>query len=264
MRIGRARGRRAVGDRPRACAPPVEAIRNRAARGHGEIWYLIRRALFGLALATCALALVNTAACSSNSPDDTSFMARSDAAMTQMLTAMRITPSGDADRDFVAMMVPHHQGAIDMAEAELSYGHNARLRGLAQEIIVTQQEEIAEMRLALVSAAASPSPSAGPEDTPFIAKSNAAMTRMMAAMRVKPSGETDRDFVAMMVPHHQGAIDMAEAELSYGHNEPLRGLAQEIIATQQEQIAVMRRALDEPPAPSVRSFHQPAAAEKHL
>jgi hypothetical protein len=46
-------------------------------------------------------------------------------------------------------MAPHHQGAIDMAQAELRYGHNEQLRRLAQEIIVTQQQEIAAMRLAL-------------------------------------------------------------------------------------------------------------------
>jgi uncharacterized protein (DUF305 family) len=208
--------------------------------------------LFGPGLALFAIALVNAAACSS--PRDTPFMAKSHAAMARMMAAMRIVPSHDVDRDFVALMVPHHQGAIAMAAAELSYGHNARLRGLAQEIIVTQQEEIAEMRLALVSAAASPS--AGPDDTAFVAKSNAAMARMMAAMQIKPSGDADRDFVAMMVPHHQGAIAMAEAELRYGRNEPLRGLAQEIIATQEEQIAVMRRALDEPLTPTVPSFNQ--------
>ena len=86
------------------------------------------------------------------------------------------------------------------------------------------------------------------------------MTQMMTAMRITPSGDANRDFVAMMVPHHQGAIDMAYEELSYGRSEPLRGLAQEIIATQEEQIAVMRRALNKPLTPSVRSFHQPAAA----
>jgi uncharacterized protein (DUF305 family) len=46
-------------------------------------------------------------------------------------------------------MVPHHQGAIDMARAELLYGRNVKLRRIAQEIIVTQQQEIAAMRLAL-------------------------------------------------------------------------------------------------------------------
>ena len=116
--------------------------------------------------------------------------------------------------------------------------------------------------LALLSAAACLSP--GPVEAPFLAKSNAAMTRMMAAMKIKPSNDVDRDFVALMVRHHQGAIDMAEAELSYGHNELLRRLAQEIIATQEQQIAVMRHALGEPLPPSVPSSHQPSSSSMHL
>jgi hypothetical protein len=77
------------------------------------------------------------------------FLVRNDVAMTAMMTTMTIKPSGDVDHDFVEMMVPHHQGAIDMAQALLRYGHNERLRRMAQEIIVTQQQEIAAMRLAL-------------------------------------------------------------------------------------------------------------------
>ena len=106
--------------------------------------------------------------------------------------------------------------------------------------------------------------SSGPEEAPFLAKNDAAMTRMMAAMKIKPSNDVDRDFVAMMVPHHQGAIDMAEAELSYGHNKPLRGLAQEIIATQQQEIVAMRRALGEPLPASVPSSHQPSSSSMHM
>ncbi|MEZ5832509.1 MAG: DUF305 domain-containing protein, partial [Dongiaceae bacterium] len=60
-----------------------------------------------------------------------------------------VAPTGDVDRDFVMMMVPHHQGAIDMAMAELRYGTNEQLKRLAQEIIVTQQQEIAAMQLAI-------------------------------------------------------------------------------------------------------------------
>jgi uncharacterized protein (DUF305 family) len=60
-----------------------------------------------------------------------------DAAMNKMMADMTVKPTGDVDRDFVAMMVPHHQDAIDMAKAELQYGHNAQLRRLAQEIVVT-------------------------------------------------------------------------------------------------------------------------------
>jgi uncharacterized protein (DUF305 family) len=72
------------------------------------------------------------------------------------MTAMQINPSGDIDADFVAMMVPHHQGAIDMAVAQLRYGHNEQLKRLAQEIIVTQSAEIATMRLAVKKATPSP------------------------------------------------------------------------------------------------------------
>jgi uncharacterized protein (DUF305 family) len=80
-----------------------------------------------------------------------------------------------------------------------------------------------------------------------MADNKTAMAKMMAGMDVRPSGDVDADFVAMMVPHHQGAIDMAQAELRYGRNEQLRRLAQEIIVTQQEEIAAMRVAIGQHP-----------------
>jgi methionine-rich copper-binding protein CopC len=76
------------------------------------------------------------------------FAAENDAAMTQMMSGMNIKPSGDIDRDFAAMMIPHHQGAIDMARAELRYGKNEQLRRIAQEIIIDQLQEIGAMRMA--------------------------------------------------------------------------------------------------------------------
>ena len=81
-------------------------------------------------------------------------------------------------------------------------------------------------------------------EAPFLRDNAAAMARMMAAMAVQPSGDVDRDFVATMVPHHQGAIEMAQAELRYGHNEQLRRMAQEIIVDQTQEIAVMRLAIE--------------------
>jgi YVTN family beta-propeller protein len=77
------------------------------------------------------------------------FVAEMHAAMQKMMTAMDLTPTGDVDADFAAMMIPHHVGAIAMAQAELKAGRNEQLRRLAQEIIITQQQEIAVMRLAL-------------------------------------------------------------------------------------------------------------------
>jgi uncharacterized protein (DUF305 family) len=155
------------------------------------------------------------------------FLAAKDAAMNKMMADMAIRPMGDVDRDFVAMMVPHHQGAIDMAQAELLYGHNQTLLRIAQEIVVEQQQEIAAMRLAVgepasptwVAKAAKPPPkpsapaqqSNSGQEAPYLNEANAAMDKMMTAMAVKPTGDVDHDFTAMMVPHHQGAIDMAEA-----------------------------------------------------
>lgn len=80
---------------------------------------------------------------------ESAYLVENAAAMDRMMVAMDVEPTGDVDRDFVAMMVPHHQGAIDMAIAVLRHGKNERIRRLAQEIIVTQQQEIAAMQLAI-------------------------------------------------------------------------------------------------------------------
>jgi uncharacterized protein (DUF305 family) len=97
------------------------------------------------------------------------------------------------------------------------------------------------------------------DERPFMSENESAMNKMMADMTVKPTGDVDRDFVAMMVPHHQGAVDMAQAELRYGHNEQLRRLAQEIVVTQQQEITVMRLAIGDKLPPSAASPTQPGA-----
>src|SRR5262245_1775393 len=72
--------------------------------------------------------------------------------------------------------------------------------------------------------------------------------RMHDGMAVVPSDDVDRDFMRMMIRHHQGAIDMALALLKYGHDERLKRLAQSIIVEQGQEIAYMRSLLD-PPRP---------------
>jgi hypothetical protein len=89
------------------------------------------------------------------------FLAANAASMMLMMQGMSIAPTGNEDRDFVAMMIPHHQGAIDMAMAELRYGHNEQLKRLAQEIIITQKQEIELMRLTNAALTPTPTPSGG-------------------------------------------------------------------------------------------------------
>jgi Domain of unknown function (DUF305) len=98
------------------------------------------------------------------------------------------------------------------------------------------------------------------EERAFLKENDTAMTRMMNAMEVKPAGDIDRDFVAMMTPHHQGAIDMAVIELRYGKNEQLRRIAQEIIVDQMQEIAAMKLAIGEQVSTSAPAPTQPRPA----
>ena len=77
-----------------------------------------------------------------------------------------------------------------------------------------------------------------------------AMERMPEDMNIAPTGDPDRDFAAMMIPHHQGAIDMAKVELQFGKNPVLRRLAQGLIVEQLQEIEVMQRELRQPSAVS--------------
>ena len=88
-------------------------------------------------------------------PAATGFMQAMNGSMERMDHQMANAPmNGNADHDFASMMIPHHQGAIDMAKAELIYGKDPVLRRLAQEILVDQQSEIDVMRLWLEKNAA--------------------------------------------------------------------------------------------------------------
>ncbi|MBV6749216.1 DUF305 domain-containing protein [Pseudomonas chlororaphis] len=99
-------------------------------------------------------------------------------------------------------------------------------------------------------------------EAPFLNENNTAMAKMMAGMDTQPSGDVDRDFVAMMSAHHQGAIDMAMTLLRYGHNEQLKRLAQEIIVEQQQEIAAMQLAIGAPLPPSTAAPTQiPAVSQ---
>jgi uncharacterized protein (DUF305 family) len=83
-------------------------------------------------------------------------------------------------------------------------------------------------------------PAASPADKAFAAS----MKTMMTSMNVKPTGKPDKDFALMMIPHHQGAIDMAKVDLQSGTDPELRQLATDIVAAQEKEISQMKTWLE--------------------
>jgi uncharacterized protein (DUF305 family) len=99
-------------------------------------------------------------------------------------------------------------------------------------------------------------------ESSFMSENDVAMNKMMADMTIKPTGDIDQDFVAMMVPHHQGAVDMAKAELRYGQNEELLRLARKIVISQQREIRLMRHAVDGQRSTSVDASSPPPVSHE--
>ena len=99
------------------------------------------------------------------------FMFDNDLAISNISQTMPVKPTGDIDRDFVALMIPQHQGAIDMARAELKYGHNDGLRRLAQSIIMQQSDEVSAMRSAVGGGASTQAGSTSVSVRPFTVNS---------------------------------------------------------------------------------------------
>ena len=94
------------------------------------------------------IAAFSIAALAQMEPRPMSFMHAMKDSMERMDNGMKSGPmNGDIDHDFATMMMPHHQGAIDMAKAELLYGKDPVMKRLAEEIVVDQQSEIQAMQL---------------------------------------------------------------------------------------------------------------------
>lgn len=163
--------------------------------------------------------------------------------MTMMMKGMEgMTMSGDFDQDFANMMIMHHQGAIDMSEVALAKGMDAQVKTMAQKIITAQKAEIDQFRqiLAAYQAPAKSGHTAGGHDGSHNEMS-VAMTTMMTEMKnMQMTGNVDKDYIMMMIPHHQSAITMAQNEISHGNHFELKKMAQKIMSDQQKEIAELK------------------------
>lgn len=147
-------------------------------------------------------------------------------------------PAGSGtDRAFAADMIPHHESAIEMAKIAARDGESRFVKSLAADIVRSQAAEITTLReedAALASAGVKPG-SLGVADHMMGMDDDPAMLR--------DADPFDPAFLKMMIPHHEGAVTMAKAELARGADPELKALAREIIAAQEREIRAMRAEL---------------------
>jgi uncharacterized protein (DUF305 family) len=144
------------------------------------------------------------------------------------------TSGNGADRAFAADMIPHHQSAVAMAKIAQQRGRSKFVRSLADDIIASQTSEIATMRAAGAQLA-----KAGVK-VGSLGVAHSMMGMSMDPSMLKTASPFDAAFIKMMVPHHQGAVTMAKAELAKGTDPQLEQLARNIISAQEREITRMR------------------------
>lgn len=153
-------------------------------------------------------------------------------AMGNKMNEMKMT--GDFDLDFANMMILHHQSAIDMSEVEIAKGTDAQIRTMAQNIITAQNLEISQLQAFIKN-----------YKIPEVKKTNQEMHNelgetmkdMMDKMnKMQMTGNTDKDFVMMMIVHHESTVKMAGDELSHGKQYEVKKMAQKMLEDQSKEI----------------------------
>ena len=140
-----------------------------------------------------------------------------------------------SEKAFIDAMVPHHQGAVEMAEVALQNADHEEVQQLSRNIISTQQAEIAELK-------AIKQQEFGTSKVPM----------EMSAQEMQMMGMTDPDalanknpfdkaFIDAMIPHHRSAIEMAQVALEESDNPKIVEIARHIVGTQKREIAQMQQ-----------------------
>lgn len=138
-----------------------------------------------------------------------------------------------SDKRFIDMMVPHHLMAIEMAKLELRLGSRPPLKQMARDVLTSQQREVNELkaiRARLYGSAAAPTAMSMHQ------MDNLGMMDPSATTKARPY---DKAFIDAMIPHHAGAIDMANVVLMRGKHGALRRIARAIINAQSKEIGQM-------------------------
>ncbi|WP_329285675.1 DUF305 domain-containing protein [Streptomyces sp. NBC_00691] len=148
----------------------------------------------------------------------------------------------DADVMFAQMMIPHHEQALEMAKLAQGRAEDAEVKKLVTAIERAQDPEIRKMRAWLKGWGR-------PESAGHGGGGGHGMAGMMSEQDMKDLAAAqgkafDRRFAERMIAHHDGAVDMAKAERKDGANPTAKALADDVVRTQSDEIAALRRILD--------------------
>lgn len=175
------------------------------------------------------------------------------AATNTMLEAMSQGMQTDnADMAFVQSMIAHHTAALQLAQIELKYGRDEQLRKLAEDSLIAQSNEIRWLQNWLKHNKNVGKPTASPatlaKEPSYTGSLKQMYQQMLAASAID---DPDEAFRQTLIPHHKGAMAMAQIELKYGKDDKIRQLADRTIETQQAEINTLRHWL--PSAASLSS-----------
>ncbi|NNG37047.1 DUF305 domain-containing protein [Nakamurella aerolata] len=226
----------------RRAGPDQPAIRRRVTAA-------VFAAATALVLSACSNDTADPGAGSPGSAPGTGMMMESSTASSSSPAAAG--QHNDADVMFVTMMIPHHQGAIEMADLALAQAESPEIKKLAGEIKAAQDPEIRQMQGWLqqwgVPASSSSAPMSGMNHAGMAPGSMGEMAGMgsadMAKLKAAKGTEFDRLFLTQMIAHHKGAIDMSNAVLANGSDPQVKALARNIASAQQTEITTMQQLL---------------------
>ncbi|MFE7720153.1 DUF305 domain-containing protein [Nocardia rhizosphaerihabitans] len=190
-------------------------------------------------LAVSAASVLLLAACGEDTDSAThdTHSSTSSASATSATAAAR-TDFNDADVTFLQMMYPHHAQAVEMAKMVPSHTQNQQLIALAAEVEKAQAPEMQQIT-GLLTSFGKPAPSAS-EGHDGHAMPGMMTDAQMSALQSAQGAEFDKQWLEMMIDHHEGAVDMARTELAGGVNPESRQLATAIVAAQEAEINTMR------------------------
>ncbi|MEU4647449.1 DUF305 domain-containing protein [Nocardia fluminea] len=187
-------------------------------------------------LVAAAATVLFAAGCSDDST--TTHSTEHSTTTTVATSATASTDFNAADVSFLQMMYPHHAQAVEMAKMVPSHTQNQQLIALAAQVEKAQAPEMQQIT-DLLAGFGEPAPSAteghGGHDMPGM-MTDAQMSGLQAAN----GADFDRQWLEMMIAHHEGAVEMAQTELNAGVNPQARQLATKIVADQEAEISTMR------------------------